>query len=89
MLSFGEFLSQDLDEAIKRKIVVRKGQRKVKFRTNRPGYKVIGKREIRINPVDARKMSIRNTKSARKRKGRVNISNVKRARSMQKRTGLG
>jgi hypothetical protein len=33
-------------------------------------------------------MSIRNTRSARKRKGRMNISNMKRKRSMNKRTGI-
>ena len=71
MLSFNEFLEEDLDEAVKRKVVVRGGKRKVKFKTNRDGYKVVGKKEIRINPTDAKKMSIRNTKSARKRKGKV------------------
>jgi hypothetical protein len=76
MLSFNEFLEEDLDEAVKRKVVVRGGKRKVKFKTNRDGYKVVGKKEIRISPTDAKKMSIRNTKSARKR-------------NMVKRTGLG
>ena len=89
MLSFNEFLEEDLDEAVKRKVVVRGGKRKVKFKTNRDGYKVVGKKEIRISPTDAKKMSIRNTKSARKRKGKVNIWNIRRKRSMVKRTGLG
>ena len=89
MLSFNEFLEEDLDEAVKRKVVVRGGKRKVKFKTNRDGYKVVGKKEIRISPTDAKKMSIRNTKSSRKRKGKVNISNIRRKRSMVKRTGLG
>ena len=88
MLSFEEYLSQDLDEAIKRKVVVRGGKRKIKFKTDRDGYKVVGNKEVRISPTDAKKMSIRNTRSARKRKGKVNISNIRRARSMTKRTGL-
>ena len=89
MLSFSEYLSQDLDEAVKRKVVIRGGKRKIKMRTDRAGYTVKKGREVRINPTDAKKMSIRNTRSARKRKGKVNISNIRRSRSMQKRTGMG
>jgi hypothetical protein len=91
MLSFIEFqgaTDEEIEEAVKRTKVIRGGARKIKFKSSRAGYKVVGKREVRINPVDAKKMSIRNTKSARKRKGRANISNMKRARSMNKRTGI-
>ena len=56
MLSFNEFLEEDLDEAVKRKVVVRGGKRKVKFKTNRDGYKVVGKKEIRISNVKIKKI---------------------------------
>lgn len=83
-----EHLDEDLDEAIKRKVVIRGGKRKIKYVSDRPGYTVKDKREIKIGAGDAIKMSIRNKKSARKRAGKVAISNTKRARSNVKRTGL-
>jgi hypothetical protein len=43
---------------------------------------------VKIGASDAIKMSIRNTKSARKRRGKTAQSNMKRSRSMVKRTGL-
>lgn len=89
MKTFSQFLEDDLDEAVKRKVVIRGGKRKIKFRSDRAGYKVdSNKREVKISAADKIKMSIRNKKSARKRKGKVAISNTKRARSMVKRTGI-
>ena len=89
MKTFSQFLEDDLDEAVKRKVVIRGGKRKVKFKSDRAGYKVdSNKREVKISAADKIKMSIRNKKSARKRKGKVAISNTKRARSMVKRTGI-
>lgn len=89
MKTFSQFLEDDLDEAVKRKVVIRGGKRKIKFRSDRAGYKVdSNKREVKISAADRIKMSIRNKKSARKRKGKVAISNTKRARSMVKRTGI-
>ena len=88
MLSFSEYLEDDLDEAVKRKVVIRQGKRKIKYVTDRPGYYVKNKREIKIGAGDAIKMSLRNKKSARKRRGKLAISNMKRSRSNVKRTGL-
>jgi len=88
MKSFSEYLDEDLDEAVKRKVVIRGGKRKIKFVSDRPGYYVKDKREIKIGASDAIKMSLRNKKSARKRKGKIAISNTRRARSNVKRTGL-
>jgi hypothetical protein len=88
MKSFSEYLDEDLDEAVKRKVVIRGGKRKIKFVSDRPGYYVKDKREIKIGASDAIKMSLRNKKSARKRRGKIAISNTRRARSNVKRTGL-
>ena len=88
MKSFGDYLEDDLDEAIKRKIVIRNGKRVIKFVSDRAGYTVKDKREIKIGAGDAIKMSIRNKKSARKRAGKHSMANTKRARSNVKRTGL-
>lgn len=88
MKTFSQFLEDDLDEAVKRKVVIRGGKRKIKFKSDRAGYKVdSNKREIKISASDKVKMSLRNKKSARKRKGKAAISNTRRARSMAKRTG--
>ena len=88
MKTFSQFLEEDLDEAVKRKVVIRGGKRKIKFKSDRAGYKVdSNKREVKISAADKIKMSLRNKKSARKRKGKGAISNTRRARSMAKRTG--
>ena len=88
MKTFSQFLEDDLDEAVKRKVVIRGGKRKIKFKSDRAGYKVdSNKREVKISAADKIKMSLRNKKSARKRKGKVAISNTRRARSMVKHTG--
>ena len=88
MKTFSQFLEDDLDEAVKRKVVIRGGKRKIKFKSDRAGYKVdSNKREVKISAADKIKMSLRNKKSSRKRKGKVAISNTRRARSMAKRTG--
>ena len=41
MKSFADFLDEDMDEAVKRKVVIRKGKRMIKYKTDRPGYKVV------------------------------------------------
>ena len=88
MKTFSEFLETDLDEAVKRTVVIRDGKRNIKFKTDKKGYKVQGKREVKISSADAMKMSLRNKKSARKRAGKSATANRKRSRSLQKRTGI-
>ena len=83
MKTFSEFLETDLDEAVKRTVVIRDGKRKIKFKTDKKGYKVQGKREVKISSADAMKMSLRNKKSARKRAGKSATANRKRSRSLQ------
>ena len=90
MLTFGEFCDESLDEAIKLKRRVRKGKiQRAKVSSKKgKGYTIKNGREVRISPTDLKKMSIRNKKSARKSKGKRAMANVKRARSMNKRTGI-
>lgn len=90
MLTFGEFCDESLDEAIKLKRRVRGGKiQRAKVSSKKgKGYTIKNGREVRISPTDLKKMSIRNKKSARKSKGKRAMSNVKRARSMNKRTGI-
>ena len=61
MKTFSQFLEDDLDEAVKRKVVIRGGKRKIKFKSDRAGYKVdSNKREVKISAADKIKMSLRN-----------------------------
>ena len=90
MLTFGEFCDESIDEAIKIKRRVRGGKiQRAKVSSKKgKGYTVKNGREVRISPTDLKKMSIRNKKSARKSKGKRAMANVKRQRSMNKRTGI-
>ena len=90
MLTFGEFCDESLDEAIKLKRRVRKGKiQRAKVSSKKgKGYTIKNGREVRISPTDLKKMSIRNKRSARKSKGKRAMANVKRQRSMNKRTGI-
>lgn len=90
MLTFGEFCDESLDEAIRMKRRVRKGKiQRAKVSSKKgKGWTVKNGREVRISPTELKKMSIRNTRSARKSKGKRAMANVKRQRSMNKRTGI-
>ena len=90
MLTFGEFCDESLDESIKLKRRVRKGKiQRAKVSSKKgKGWTVKNGREVRISPTELKKMSIRNTRSARKSKGKRSMANVKRQRSMNKRTGI-
>jgi hypothetical protein len=90
MLTFGEFCDESLDEAIRMKRRVRKGKiQRAKVSSKKgKGWTVKNGREVRISPTELTKMSIRNTRSARKSKGKRSMANVKRQRSMNKRTGI-
>lgn len=81
----------NLLEVLSKRKVVRKGTSKIKYKTDRDGYKVkIDKRtgaakEVRMSPNEIRNRMISARKSAMKRKGKQSQSNRKRAMSMQKR----
>ena len=90
MLTFGEFCDESLDEAIRMKRRVRKGKiQRAKVSSKKgKGWTVKNGREVRISPTELEKMSLRNKKSARKSKGKRAMANVRRQRSMNKRTGI-
>ena len=76
-------------EAIKRERVVRNGNWKIKFSSDKEGYKILNKKgtrtEVRISPEEARKRKKAAKRAARKRKGSMAKINAKRKRSMAKR----
>lgn len=90
MLTFAEFCDESIDEAIKIKRRVRRGKiQRAKVSSKKgKGWTIKKGREVRISPTELKKMSIRNLRSARKSKGKRAMANVKRQRSMNKRTGI-
>lgn len=87
MLTFKEFLEEqkDIDEAIKKKTVVRNGKRIRKKVDTRDDFKVVGGKSKRITPAERRRRSKAQKKGARKRKSGQKSANRKRQRSIRKR----
>ena len=82
--------SQDLNEAAaKRKIVVRKGRKRIIFKCA-PGFKKRGPRVcVRRQTSQLRKMKLRARKAARKARGKKAQARRKRKLSMRKRLTFG
>jgi hypothetical protein len=79
-----------VDESVRRKRVVRGGKRVVKYKTNKPGYRVKyvnGRpREVRMKPQERRKRKKGQRRAVRKKRAKRAQINRKRKRSMRKRT---
>lgn len=92
MLTFAEFHDEELEEAVVVKNRIRGGRRqRVKVSSKKgKGWTLDRKtgREKRISPSDLKKMSIRNKRGARKKKGKAAMTAVKQRRSNAKRTGF-
>lgn len=73
-----------LNERVVRKKVVRLGRWKIVKRTDKPNYKIVKGREVRMKPQEIirRKKSAR--KAARKRRAKMGSIQRKRSRSMRK-----
>jgi hypothetical protein len=76
-------------ERLIKKRVIRDGKRKIVFRSNRPGYKIVkqkGQRpkEVRMEPKELRKRLIAQKKGARKRKAKFGQAQRKRKISLKK-----
>jgi hypothetical protein len=83
-------MSELVVERLIKKRVIRGGKRKIVFRSNRPGYKIVkqdGKRpkEIRMTSAEQRKRLISQKKGARKRKAKFSQAQRKRKISLKKR----
>lgn len=75
-----------LVEKMVRKKVVRDGTKKVLKKSDRDGYKIVDGKEVKISTQERLKMSKAQKKGAIKRKAQKSISNIKRQKSMKKRT---
>lgn len=82
---------KNICESLKRKKVIRKGKMKIKYVTDRDGYKVkydpkSGQaKEVRMSPAEIRKRMIASRKSRAKRKSKSGQSLRRRAMSMRRR----
>jgi len=82
---------KELCEALKRRKVIRKGKMKIKYQTDRDGYKVkydpkTGQaKEVRMSPAEIRKRMISSRKSRAKRKAKSGQTSRRRAISMRRR----
>ncbi len=77
----------DVPESLKRVRVVRKGKRIIKFKSNKPGFKVVfvnGRaKEVKIKPAERIKRKRATKKAARKAKGKKSIALQRRKRSLK------
>lgn len=77
-------------ERVKRTKVIRNGKRVIKWKTNRPGFRVQNVngrvREIKMAPSERMQRKRQQRVGARKRKRTSRISQIKRKRSIRRRT---
>jgi len=80
---------KEITEMIKRERVIRKGKWKIRYTTNREGYRVLNHdgvhKEVRMSVDERRKRKLAGKRTARKNKGKMPQINAKRKRSMAKR----
>lgn len=74
-----------LNEALKRKLIVRDGKRKYVKRSDKEGYTVKDGREVKMSQSERRKRKLSQRKGARKRKVKSKTASRKRKISMRKR----
>ena len=76
-----------LGERVTKKKVVRDGKKVIKFKSDKPGYKIVrdeesGKaKEVKMTPVELKTRQIAAKKGAKKSKSKRNLAAVKRAKS--------
>jgi len=83
---------EEMDEAIRRKIVIRGGKR-IRKKVLSPaekkaGYKVNNGKKVKMSAIERMKRKRAARKGARKSRSKRSISTRKRLRSMRRRTGL-
>ena len=76
-------------EALKKKIIVRKGKRLKVKRSTRKGYTTRGGKEVRMPAGERRKRKISQRKGAKKRRVKMKRAVRKRKKSLKKRKAMG
>jgi hypothetical protein len=76
-------------EMLEKERVVRNGKWKIKYTTNKEGYKIVNddghRTEVKMSYAEIRRRRLAGKRAARKRKGKMAKINAKRKRSMAKR----
>lgn len=80
--------SDELHEALKRKVIVRGGKKKRVKRSTKKGYTTRGGKEVKMSSKERRNRRKSQKKAARKRKSKKSASLRKRKRSMRKRRNM-
>lgn len=79
-----------ISERLIKKKVIRNGKKQIKWKSDRPGYKVVrdGNRvkEVKMSPTEVRMRKKQQKKGARKRKRTSRQAAMKRKRSLKRRT---
>jgi len=78
----------DLDEALKRKVIVRNGKRKRVKRSTKKGYTTRGGKEVRMSAKERRNRRKSQRKASRKRRAKKSQALRKRKKSMRKRRNV-
>ena len=79
-------LTDLIQEVLKKSKVVRDGKIKIIKKTNKKGFKTQNGKEIKISAKERLARAKGQRKGAIKRKAKKSISNIKRNKSMKKRT---
>jgi hypothetical protein len=80
---------EGIDEKLVKKIIFRKGKRLVVRRTDKPGYKTVNGKEVRVGAQERLKKSKGAKRAAKKRKSKTAAMKVMRNRSLRKRKASG
>ena len=88
MKTFKEF-STEIEEAKVKKLTMRGGVKQKKITTDKPGYKMAGGKEVKMDPKEIRAREKGAKKAVRKRAAKSSQISKARAKTMKKRKSVG
>lgn len=77
---------KDIKESVVRKRAVRAGKMKILFTSSNPGFKIVGGKEKIMSSAEKLKRKMSQKKASKKRKSKQSLMNLKRQRSLSRRT---
>lgn len=89
-----DYPEDELNERLSRKMVIRKGKKLRKWKSDREGYRVVKSKtgmpkEVRMTAAETRKRKLAQRKASKKRKSTQATSKVRRSISNRKRKSAG
>jgi len=76
----------ELEEKIVKMKVIRDGKKKIIKKTDQVGYKMVNGKSVKMSAIEKLNRSKSQRKASIKRKAKTNVSNLKRKKSIKKRT---